>query len=52
MDNDDSYDHVVPGSDEELNTPDVRGYDFRGEFDFHEMLDAYATTIRCSLAAR
>jgi len=44
MDNDESHDHVLPGSDEELNTPAVRGYDFRGEFDFHEMLDAYATT--------
>ncbi len=44
MDNDDSYDHVVPGSDEELSTPDVRGYDFRGEFDFGELLESYATT--------
>lgn len=44
MDEDDSHEHVVPGNEEELNTPDVRGYDFRGEFDIHEMLDAYATT--------
>jgi len=41
---DDSHEHVVPGSDEELATPDVRGYDFRGEFDFQEMLEAYGTT--------
>jgi len=44
MDTNGSHDHVVPGSDGEVNTPDVRGYDFRGEFDFHEMLDSYATT--------
>ncbi|TKX43475.1 deoxyhypusine synthase [Halorubrum sp. SD690R] len=41
---DDSHEHVVPGSDEKLATPDVQGYDFRGEFDFQEMLEAYATT--------
>jgi deoxyhypusine synthase len=44
MGTDDSHDHVVLGSEEELDTPDVRGYDFRGEFDFQEMLDSYATT--------
>jgi deoxyhypusine synthase len=44
MDEDTSRDHVVPDSDEELRTPDVRGYDFRGEFDFAEMLSAYETT--------
>ncbi|OYR77743.1 deoxyhypusine synthase, partial [Halorubrum ezzemoulense] len=44
MDKDDSHSDVVPGSDEEPDTPDVRGYDFRGEFDFDEMLDAYGTT--------
>jgi len=41
---DESHDHVLPGSDDELTTPDVQGYDFRGEFDFQEMLEAYATT--------
>lgn len=41
---DESHDHVVPGSDEELDTPDIRGYDFSGSFDVFEMLDAYATT--------
>ncbi|WP_254768824.1 deoxyhypusine synthase [Salinilacihabitans rarus] len=40
----DSREHVVPGSDEEVSGPDVRGYDFRGSFEFDEMLDAYATT--------
>jgi len=44
MEDEDSHDHVVPGSDESLDSPDIRGYDFRGEFDFAEMLDAYATT--------
>lgn len=37
-------DNVVPGSDAELDTPDVRGYDFRGEFDFGELLRSYETT--------
>ena len=41
---DDSHDHVVPGSDNEPDTDDVRGYDFRGEFDFDDLLDSYATT--------
>ncbi|MDR5673475.1 deoxyhypusine synthase [Halalkaliarchaeum sp. AArc-GB] len=44
MDDDDTREHVVPGSDEEPDTPDVRGYDFRGELDLGELLDAYATT--------
>ncbi|UWG49848.1 Deoxyhypusine synthase [Halalkaliarchaeum sp. AArc-CO] len=44
MDDDDTREHVVPGSDEEPDTPDVRGYDFRGEFDLGALLDAYATT--------
>ncbi|AUX09005.1 deoxyhypusine synthase [Halalkaliarchaeum desulfuricum] len=44
MDDDESREHVVPGSDEEPDTPDVRGYDFRGEFDLGALLDAYATT--------
>ncbi|MFW5919060.1 MAG: deoxyhypusine synthase [Halanaeroarchaeum sp.] len=41
---DDTHENVVPGSDEELDTPDVRGYDFRGEFDVAELLAAYETT--------
>jgi deoxyhypusine synthase len=44
MTDDDTHEHVVPGSDEELDSPDVRGYDFRGEFDLGEMLESYATT--------
>ena len=44
MDDDESHEHVVPGSEEEPDTPDVRGYDFRGEFDLGDLLDAYATT--------
>jgi deoxyhypusine synthase len=41
---DETRENVLPGSDGELGTEDVRGYDFRGDFDFFEMLDAYATT--------
>ncbi|CQR52139.1 MULTISPECIES: deoxyhypusine synthase [Haloferax] len=44
MTEDDTHDHVVPGSDEAINSADVRGYDFDGPFDFDEFLDAYATT--------
>lgn len=44
MDSDDSREHVVPGSDGELDTADVRGYDFRGDFDFTAFLESYATT--------
>ncbi|NIC00317.1 deoxyhypusine synthase [Halobacterium sp. R2-5] len=44
MTDDDTRENVLPGSDGELDTADVRGYDFRGDFDFFEMLDAYATT--------
>jgi len=41
---DDTHENVVPGTDEVLDTPDVRGYDFRGGFDLGAMLEAYATT--------
>lgn len=41
---DESRDHVVPGSDEELDTADVAGYDFRSDFDFFELLATYETT--------
>ncbi len=40
----DTRDHVIPGSDNEPDTEDVRGYDFRGDFDFTELLESYATT--------
>ena len=41
---DETHENVVPGSEEDLDTADVRGYDFRGEFDFAAMLDSYETT--------
>ena len=41
---DESHDNVVPGSEEELASPDVAGYDFKGEFDFFDMLSSYETT--------
>lgn len=44
MTDEETHSHVVPGSDEELGTPDVRGYDFRGSFDFDDLLQSYATT--------
>ncbi|MBP1986879.1 deoxyhypusine synthase [Halolamina salifodinae] len=44
MDEDESHEHVVPGSEADITGEDVRGYDFRGEFDLGEMLEAYATT--------
>ena len=44
MTEDESHEHVVPGTDETIDSPDVRGYDFRGEFDFEEMMASYATT--------
>ena len=44
MDEDESHEHVVPGSEADIAGEDVRGYDFRGEFDLGEMLEAYATT--------
>ncbi|WP_053948025.1 deoxyhypusine synthase [Halolamina sediminis] len=44
MDEDESHEHVVPGSETEPGGETVRGYDFRGEFDLGEMLEAYATT--------
>jgi deoxyhypusine synthase len=41
---DETRENVVPGSDEDIEGPDVRGYDFRDGFDLSAMLDAYATT--------
>ncbi|KZN23857.1 deoxyhypusine synthase [Haladaptatus sp. R4] len=41
---DESHDNVVPGSEEEIASPDVAGYDFKGEFDFFDMLSSYETT--------
>ncbi|MFC3960042.1 deoxyhypusine synthase [Halovivax cerinus] len=44
MEPDDSREHVVPGTDEELDGADVRGYDFRDGVDLGAILDSYATT--------
>ena len=41
---DDTKDNVIPGSDEEPDTPVVRGYVFRGDFDFADLLASYETT--------
>lgn len=41
---DKTRDHVIPGSDEELDAPDIKGYDFRGEFGLSDLLQSYATT--------
>ncbi len=44
MNEDDTRDHVLPGSEDEPDTPDVEGYDFTGEFDFEALMESYATT--------
>ena len=44
MDTDETRDHVVPGTDETLETADVRGPDFRGEVSINSLLETYATT--------
>lgn len=36
--------HVIPGTKKGHKGETVKGYDFRGDFDFEEMLEAYATT--------
>ncbi|SDX82054.1 deoxyhypusine synthase [Halopenitus persicus] len=41
---DETRENVVPGSEEALSTPDVRGPDFRGDLDIGELLETYATT--------
>lgn len=41
---DETRDEVVPGTDKRAEGERVEGYDFRGEFDFHEMIDSYSTT--------
>jgi len=35
---------VLPDSDEELDTPDVEGFDFTGDITLESLLDSYATT--------
>jgi deoxyhypusine synthase len=44
MTDEDTRENVVPGSDEELDAPDVRGPDFRDEVSIDSLLDSYATT--------
>lgn len=39
-----SRDHTLPGSEGDLETPAVEGYDFRGDLDLSELLDSYETT--------
>jgi len=41
---DETRDHVLPGTDEEYKGEEVKGYDFRGEFDVEDMLESYSTT--------
>lgn len=42
--NSDTRDHVIPGTEESHRGEEVKGYDFRGEFNFEEMLESYGTT--------
>jgi deoxyhypusine synthase len=44
MSDDQSREHVLPDSDEELDTPDVEGFDFTGDITLESLLDSYATT--------
>ncbi len=44
MSDDQSREHVLPDSDEELDTPDVEGFDFTGDVTLESLLDSYATT--------
>jgi deoxyhypusine synthase len=37
-------DHVIPGTEEGHKGETVRGYDFRGDFNLDDMLEAYGTT--------
>lgn len=36
--------HVIPGTKNSGEGEEVKGYDFRGEFDFSEMIESYETT--------
>ena len=40
----DTREHVIPGTEESHKGEEVKGYDFRSDFDFKEMLDSYGTT--------
>jgi len=39
-----SREHTLPGSEGDLETPAVEGYDFRGDLDLSELLGSYRTT--------
>jgi deoxyhypusine synthase len=43
-DENDTKEHVIPGTKKGHKGEKVEGYDFRGEFDFEDMLEAYGTT--------
>ncbi len=43
-DPDETRDHVIPGTEKEHVGEEVKGYDFRGEFNLAEMLESYGTT--------
>jgi len=47
-----THDHVVPGSDNEPDTADVAGYDFRVEFDVEDLLDALRVMVRLKAVRR
>lgn len=41
---DETRDHVLPGTDEDLDTEPVEGYDFTGDLDIEALLESYETT--------
>ncbi len=41
---DDTRDHVIPGTSKGHKGETVKGYDFRGDFNLEDMLEAYGTT--------
>ena len=43
-DNSDTREHVIPGTEKGHKGETVRGYDFRGDFNLEDMLEAYGTT--------
>jgi deoxyhypusine synthase len=43
-DENDTREHVIPGTEESHRGEEVKGYDFRGDFDFEDMLESYGTT--------
>ena len=42
--NKDTREHVIPGTRKGYEGEKVEGYDFRGDFDFEDMIEKYATT--------